>query len=46
MDMGYTPMVINSMTDENVINSVKNIIRDRDGDEKLEKLVAGALSKK
>jgi hypothetical protein len=40
MDMGYTPGVINSMTDENVINSVKNIIRDKDGDEKLEKLVA------
>ena len=42
MDMGYTPGVINSMTDENVINSVKNIIYDKDGDEKLEKLVADA----
>ena len=42
MDMGYTMGVINSMTDENVINSVKNIIRDKDGDEKLEKLVADA----
>jgi hypothetical protein len=43
---GYKMNVINNMSDESILKSIKNLINDKGGDEKLEKLYANALPKK